>query len=499
MAAPEVDTALGRIRGGRTPEGIEVFKGIRYAEPPSGAYRWQPPRPVRPWAETLDALEFGPGCPQHPYVVSRNAPRAPMDEDCLRLNIWRPDGCTGQHRLPVMVWLHGGGFISGTSSPARYDGSAFARSGIILVSIDYRVGRLGFFAHPALEDDPLRGNYGLMDQIEALRWIGGNIGFFGGDAANITLFGESAGAMSIISLLTSRASKGLFHKAIIQSGGGRHNLVPGNDWASAVARTQALAQKLGVSTDKSAASLDALRAVPVERVVEGLHMGNLHERPGYCAPMIDGVLIEDEPQTLFQRGAFHRLPLLMGTTSADLGFAPPVRTLEDALAPFQHDRALYERAHALFSHLPPAHVAQQLAADTLMAEPARFVARMVRRYQTPAWLYRFAYVPQALSDGLSGAPHGGEIEFVFDTLSTLHAPMTERDQEVATLMHGYWTAFARHGQPNGDGRPHWGCFEPCENNTLHIDEKGASHTAMKSPDPWTARLDLVEACAGDAY
>lgn len=496
MTAPEVATSLGRIRGSYLEEGIEVFKGIRYAEPPVGDYRWQPPRPIHAWSGTIDAVHFGPGCPQQALFSRNKAQHASMNEDCLRLNIWRPAASMALQKYPVMVWIHGGGFVSGTSSPARYNGKAFARSGVILVSIDYRVGRLGFFAHPALEDDPLRGNYGLMDQIEALRWIGRHIDAFGGDANNITLFGESAGAMSIVSLLTSRAAKGLFHKAIIQSGGGRHNLVPGNDWASAVMRTHALARQLGVSANSPVSELEALRETPVEQVVEGLTMSNLHERPGYCAPMIDGVLIEDEPQTLFSKGNFHRIPIIIGTNSADLGFAPPVSTLEEVLSPFQHDHALYERARTEFAHQPPSFAAQQLACDMLMTEPARFVAQRAYQYRSPAWLYRFDYVPFALSDGLSGAPHGGEIEFVFDTLDTLRAAVTAQDQCVADLIHRYWVNFAHYGHPakNGDV-PDWSPYSAQENNVLWVNGKSESPAAMKAPDPWHQRLNLIEALA----
>ena len=490
MMAPEVTTALGRIRGRRTPDGIDVFKGIRYAEAPSGDYRWQPPRPVQPWSGVVDADNFGPGCPQH--GLGRRHPTAMMDEDCLRLNVWRSSRATQDSARPVMVWIHGGGFVSGSSSPARYDGSAFAQSGVILVSIDYRVGRLGFFAHPALADEPLRGNYGLMDQLEALRWVGRHIENFGGDPHNITLFGESAGAMSIVALLTSRIAKGLFHKAIIQSGGGRHNLVPGNDWGAAVARTEAFARQLQIPAGGSPqASLNALREVPVEHIVDGLHMGNWHERPGYCAPMIDGVLIEDEPQTLLRRGAFHPIPLIIGTTDADLGFPPRVRTLDEALSIFQQDSALFERAKRIFAHLPPMRVAQLLASDSLMVEPARFVAQTANEHGIPAWLYRFSYVPRSLSDGLSGAPHGGEIECVFNTLYTLKATTDAHDQRIATAVHRYWVAFAQHGRPEHESLPLWNPFKSNENNILIIDGKGEGIAEMKSPDPWQDRLDLV--------
>lgn len=496
MTMPEVTTALGRIRGRRTAEGVDAFKGIRYAEPPTGAYRWQPPRPVRPWAGIVDAAHFGPGCPQQPLPTQTQLPV--MDEDCLHLNLWRPAGITSQDRLPVMVWIHGGGFVSGSASSSRYDGSAFARLGVILVSINYRVGRLGFFAHPALEKEPLRGNYGLMDQLEALRWVKQSIAAFGGNPDNITLFGESAGGMSIVSLLTSRVTTGLFHKAIIQSGSGRHNMVPGNDWATAVERTHALARRFDLPVDKSAASLAALQAIPADKLVEGLNLNNFLERPCYCAPMVDGVLIEDEPQTLLRQGAFHRIPMLIGTTDADLGFPMPVSTQEDALAVFRHDETLYARARAEFAHQPPTHIARQLATDMLMTEPARFIAQMAYRYHSPAWLYRFAYVPLALSDSLTGAPHESEIEFVFDTLASLHCPISAQDQAVASLMHHYWVTFAQHGQPSDLTHPSWTPYDPDQANVLWVSQQGIADTHMKAPDPWRTRLDLVATLAGDS-
>lgn len=496
MTSPEVTIAQGHLRGCSVDKDIDVFKGIRYAEAPYGPLRWQPPQPIRPSCHTFEATEFGPCCPQQ-VLPFDTAPKV-MDEDCLRLNIWRPAGCSQSDALPVMVWIHGGGFVNGSACAARYDGSSFARSGVIFVSIHYRLGRLGFFAHPALEDDPLRGNYGLMDQIEALRWIKENIAAFGGDKHNITVFGESAGGMSIISLLTSRITHGLFNKAIIQSGGGRHNLVPGNDWATAVEQTYALAHMMNIPAGKSRASLEALRAVPAHQLVKGLDMGNLHERPGYCAPMIDGVIIEDEPQTLFQQGAYHRIPIIIGTTDADLGFAAIAKTLDDALALFQPNSESDQRARAIFAHQPPQRIAQQLATDQLMTEPARFVAQKAYHHHSDAWLYRFGYVPETLADGVTGSPHGGEIEFVFNTLGSLHCPVSARDREVAELIHRYWVAFAQEGRPQAQGLPEWAPYNPNDDNVLWISPLGARHSSILKPDPWHERLDLVAKLAGDS-
>ena len=488
MTVTDVVTPLGRIRG-RTVNGVDVFKGIRYAQAPAALYRWQPPRPVTPWKGLYEALQMSPGCPQQPFP-RRTGAAISDDEDCLCLNLWRPQGSQQGDDLPVMVWLHGGGFISGSASPPRYDGTAFARSGVIMVSLDYRIGRLGFFAHPALEDAPLRGNYGLMDQIEALRWVQTHIQAFGGNLDNVTVFGESAGGMSIVALLTSSYAKGLFHKAIIQSGGGRHIMVPGNDWPSAVERTLALAKHVGVPADGSAASLALLRALPAKQLVKGLDMSTLNERPGYCGPMIDGVILEDEPCAQFQRGAFHRIPLIIGTTDADLGIAPRVTTLDDALAHFKQHADLWASAHQQLRHLPPQRVAQRLASDRMMDEPARFVARTFAAHGVPVWRYRFGYVPEKMADGASGAPHGGEIEFVFDTLAHLHTPATARDQQVATQMHRYWVAFAHSGRPEAPGLPSWVSATADSDRLLVVPAAGASNTATV-PDEWQARLDLA--------
>lgn len=489
MNAVDVVTPLGEVRG-QSNGSVDAFKGIRYAEPPIGEHRWQPPRPACPWSGIVEANTLGPGCPQQTFP--RRGAGVIGSEDCLRLNLWRPAGTKAGAGLPVMVWLHGGGFVSGSSAPARYDGSGFACGGVVMISLDYRVGRLGFFAHPALADDPLRGNYGLMDQIEALRWVQANVTAFGGNPNDVTLFGESAGGMSVMALLTSRYAEGLFHKAIVQSGGGRRLLVSGNDWASATARTMTLARSLDIAADGSRASLEMLRAIPADQLVVGLDMSNLDMLPGFSAPMIDGVIIEDEPQALLKQGAFHRLPLIIGTTSADLGNVQPVNSFEEALAPFRYYPTQMAQACRLLASFSPQQAARRIATDLMMDEPARFVARTFAAHSVPVWRYRFDYVVEAMSDGLSGAPHGGEIEFVFDTLNTLRVPTTLRDRQVADMMHSYWLAFAKQGAPQFPKLPAWkGQGHDKQFDTLLVVSPNGVIQTRSMLDEAASRLDLA--------
>ncbi len=309
-AFPDQVKVEGGAVKGAVADGVLSFKGIPFAAPPVGDLRWRPPQPVVPWTGVKEATAYGHDCAQKPFPSDAAPLGTEPSEDCLVVNVWRPAEKTSA-ALPVMVWIYGGGFVNGGSSPAVYDGSQFAKQGVVLVSFNYRVGRFGFFAHPALSaehpGEPL-GNYALMDQIAALQWVQKHIAGFGGNPKDVTVFGESAGGMSVHALLTSPAAKGLFHKAIIESGGGRSGLLtmrklhddqPNQPSAEAVG--VAFAKSNGIEgTD--AAALKALRALPADKVVAGLNLMTMGGASGTYVggPILDGKIMVESVEDVVQ-------------------------------------------------------------------------------------------------------------------------------------------------------------------------------------------------------
>jgi para-nitrobenzyl esterase len=508
-----VRTEAGLVRGARDGD-VVWFKGVPFAQPPVGDLRWQAPKPVKAWSGVRPADQFGDDCISLPEVGMYSPSRARQSEDCLYLNIWKPAKVQG--RLPVMVWIYGGGFSHGGSSPAIYDGSALARQGVMLVSINYRVGQLGFFAHPALAKEQAgqpRGNYGFLDQIAAMTWIRKNIAAFGGDPRNVTVFGESAGGFSVHMLLTSPLAQGLIDKAIIESGGGRRTIMNGQRMSeegpdhhvSAEAKGLAWAQSKGINGDGPEA-LARLRALPVSQVLDNLAFGG----PYYAGPMIDGTIVPYNMMTAYDSGRYAHIPLIIGANSGDMNLNQ-VKT-KDALFARFGDQA--ERARAVYDPDGQADVQTVLGeegADEMMHETARFTARRFTEGHVPAYVYRFGYIPAVDRPGAQPKPpgnglppqdnlrfggvpgaayHGYEIWMVFDTVAARYgANLTPQDQTVAKMMSGYWTAFARTGDPNGEGRPVWAPYDLKTDPLLVVAPDGHAATV---PDPWKARLDMAE-------
>jgi para-nitrobenzyl esterase len=479
--------------------GVEAFKGIPFAAPPIGALRWEPPQPPVRWDGVRRADHYEHDCMQNGSVSRGIRP----SEDCLYLNVWRPVGAS---HLPVMVWIYGGGFVSGGTSPAVYDGSRLAGKGVVLVSFNYRLGRFGFFAFPALTAEhpgALLGNYGFMDQIAALRWVQANIGAFGGDPHRVMVFGESAGGISVNMLLTSPLAAGLFQEAGIESGAGRSRgrrrlsqSLPGLPSAEAVGVNFAHAHGIDGT---GAAALAALRALPAAVLATGT--GRAGVPPTYSGPMLDGRIVVTSPEAAYQAGQFARVPLLIGANSADLGPSQASK-LSEVFAPYGSDRA---RALAIYDPEQsddPQLVATRVAADRFMVEPARFVARMFAQHGEPVYEYRFSYVAPALAEVLKrrpytkgtvpGAPHASEIPYVFDTVAAvLGSSVSERDEAVAEAASTYWTNFAKFGNPNGHALPGWPVYAPERDELMNFTQQGPK--AMR--DPWHARLDLTAAHA----
>ncbi|WP_066684001.1 carboxylesterase/lipase family protein [Caulobacter sp. CCH9-E1] len=496
-ADPTVTTTFGPVIG-EAVAGVAAFKGVPFAAPPVGPLRWRAPQPPKAWTAPRDAKAYGADCMQNPFPGDAAPLGVKPAEDCLYANVWTPEAALKDKvKRPVMVWIYGGGFVNGGSSPAVYAGDRFARDGVVLVSFNYRVGRFGFFAHPALTaalaDGGMLGNYGLMDQIAALTWVRDNIAAFGGDPANVTVFGESAGGMSVHALLTAPQANGLFHKAIIQSGGGRPRLLPTLPLTapagqrSAEAAGLAFAAKAGVSgTD--AAALESLRALPAKTVVDGLNMATSNTPTWGGGPMLDGKLMTREPLQAYKAGAWAKMPVMVGATNADGFFFGGSR--DQVFAPFGARRA---EAEALYDPKGDGDIkvyGWAAAGDRMFIEPARAVARVMSGQGAPVYHFRFSYVAESMRGQWWGAPHATEIPFVFDTVDARYgAALTPADATAAKAAHAYWVGFAKSNVPSASGLPAWPRYEAASDQILDFSARGPKAGA----DPRKARLDLVEA------
>ncbi len=509
--APQVTVATGVVQG-VSAEGVEFFKGIPYAKPPVGDLRWRAPQPATAWKGVKDATKQGADCLQAPAPWDPTASSTPMSEDCLFVNVWRPAG--GGAKLPVMVWIYGGGFVNGGSSGPVHDGSNFAKEqGVVLVSFNYRIGRFGFFGFPALTAETPKGplgNYGFMDQIAALKWIKANIAAFGGDPGNITIFGESAGGYSVHTMLASPLAAGLFEKAIIESGGGRGFLMGKRQVTGDLPNAPSL-ETIGVNfakangiTGTDAAALKALRALPADKVVDGLNMMSMGQQGAtYGGPAVDGQIVVQAPNEAYASGQFNKVPVMIGATSADLGFSR-ASSVEEALAPFgagAKDKALAaydpEKKDVLKD------ISWSVGMDKTMIEPARLTAQLFAKQGLPAYEWRFSYVAPAAAEAfdnspmaqfmMKGAQHASEVTYVFDTVGTVQKGAVAADLATAKAMNTYWANFAKTGDPNkpslDSGAPQWPAYSGESDIILNFSQEGPK--AM--PDPWRARLDLTAA------
>lgn len=490
---PQVTIAQGTLEG-VTQYDVQSFKGIPFAAPPVGALRWRAPQAAAAWKGTRVADHFAPDCLQEAAAFDDAPLSVKPSEDCLYLNVWRPASATAGAKLPVMVWIYGGGMVSGGTSPAIYDGTAFAKDGVILVSMNYRVGRFGYFAFPELTredaDHGLLGNYGLMDQIAALTWIKANIAAFGGDPDNVTIFGESAGGMAVNTLLTSPLSDGLFNRAIIQSGGGRGGLMGSN--------TIATSETLGVNFAKAngikgsgAAALKALRALPADTVTGNLGLATSgQQRDTYGGPMIDGKLLVETSDLAYATGHNAKVPVMVGANTADLGFV--MGDSKDALFATTADAAAAKAAYDPDGQASVDQVRAQMGMDKTMLEPARLTARLLAAQGLKVYEYRFGYIAsQKKAQSPNGAPHASELPFVFETVAARYgASATAQDYDAAKVMHAYWVNFARTGDPNGGALPAWPAYEAATDQVLVLTPDAG---AAAGADTWKARFDAISA------
>jgi para-nitrobenzyl esterase len=521
-----VDT--GELQG-VLADGVLSFKGVPFAAPPVGELRWRPPQPAARWTGVRQAAEFGASCMQGrgfgppPSAGARGAapaapgtPPAPAptpagppaaqapSEDCLYLNVWRPAD-PGARNLPVMVWFYGGGFVGGSSSSPNTSGVGFAKHGVILVSLNYRVGRFGFFAFPALSSerpDETKGNYAYMDQIAALQWVRRNIAAFGGNPNNVTIFGFSAGGVSVHSMLASPQARGLFHKAIVQSGGSRDSVltarpmredgVDPNYPVSAETIGIQFARSMGIEgTDQAA--LARLRALSADQVLRGAPAQPGTNAPSYeTTPVLDGKLITETAESAYKARRQPRVPLLLGSNSADTaGNRIRAATKDEFFARFGKWSAEARAAYDPDGSTELATLVSRANDDFGQAEPARFAANAFAANGSPVYLYRFSYVASALREKLrAGAPHGGDISSVFGTLAAGPGSTTSpEDQAVSRMAQGYWVNFAKTGDPNGAGLPPWPRHDPKKDVIFDFRPDGS---AGAGPDARKARLDVTQ-------
>lgn len=467
-----VQTEQGAVRG-VTQGGILSWRGIPYAAAPVGDLRWRDPEPPDSWSDVRDATRYGPGCLQGPATALGSSLIRGIedtDEDCLTLNVHRPIGTASE--LPVMVWIHGGAFNHGAGSQQIYNSPALVRRGVVLVTLNYRLGRLGFFAHPALtaESGERIANFGLLDQMRALEWVRANIAAFGGDPANVTIFGESAGGASVNALLSSPRAAGLFDRAISESGLGREASKP---FGEAQADGRRLMAPFAGS-DPDAADLREVPAADVMSLDTDLLKGD--------APVVDDVVPMSVADT-FEAGAEADVPYLVGTTDLEL---PDVFFTNAGADPDEIRDGIVgaNRAEAVATYGGEEEFALHLMTDVIFSEPARHLAELHAR-RSPTYRYRFAIAAPELKEAIGGAPHASEIPYVFDTTIGQRFPLDNGPALAATIS-DYWVAFARTGTPDNDGSPAWPTADA--GRLLEFTNDGP----RAIDDPWRDRLDAVQ-------
>ncbi|REK11683.1 MAG: hypothetical protein DWQ36_01480 [Acidobacteria bacterium] len=441
----EIDAGpLGTLIGEEVGDVI-VLRGIPYAAPPIGELRWRPPQPLdlvpSQRGERMDASRFGAACPQP--STSRAAASLRTSEDCLTLNLWTsaPSGSR-----PVMVWIHGGGLRTGSGSSSIYDGSHLVREGVVLVTFNYRLGALGFLADPRLTEAAAGvANFGMLDMVEALRWVRRHIAAFGGDPERVTIFGESAGGMAVQMLMASPRSAGLFHRAASLSGYGTWPL-PRTDDAGreldldAFELGSAILRQAGAAADADAAALRRLDAEALAAAGPSLHL-----------PVVDGATLPDEPAAVFEHGRQHDVPLVVGGNSYDGAVMMMAgRSPEEYLASWSAEdreqlRALYRDDFAVSEQLG----GSRIFGDARYLLAARTVARGMARVSAPAYLYYFAYVPRSLRERVPGAPHAVEVGLLFGNPSPLSGAADDEARAVGATLRGLLVRLAATGDPNG--------------------------------------------------
>jgi len=501
-AAAQVKTATGLVKGTTSSDGsLRIFKGIPFAAPPVGELRWRAPRPAAPWEGTREATEFGSRCLQG--QIFGDIVFTDKSEDCLSLNIWTPArGPEAGGQVPVMVWIHGGGFQAGAGAEPRHDGEAFARKGIVLVTFNYRLGVFGFLAHPELTKESghdASGNYGLLDQIAALRWVQANIAAFGGDPGNVTIFGESAGSFAVSALMASPLARGLFHKAIGESGA----FFPRGAGPLAQ-RSLAATEERGVKVGEAlgAPTLSALRALSGEAVLQAA----LKTQPWF-SPNLDGYVMPEGVDDVFAAGRQSRVPLLAGWNADEARGGVVLGKVKPTAQSFAEEtrKRFGDQGDALLKVYPAGTDAEALESAAALASDLfvgyatwKWLETHAKTGQAPVYRYSFdrkiPVAPDAKINGVPatsrdiGARHAGEIEYVFGALDSLkNVPWEPSDRKLSDAMTTYWATFARRGDPNGSGLPAWPRYDQ-GGRVMHLDE-----TIRDADDPLRPRYEALDA------
>jgi para-nitrobenzyl esterase len=489
-------TADGVLEGVVSADGkVRTFKGIPFAAPPVGPFRWKAPQPVTPWTGVRQASEYGARCMQGGIYSDMIFHDSGPSEDCLYLNLWMPAN-PASAKLPVMVWIYGGGYQAGATSEPRQDGGNLSKRGVVVVSMNYRLGIFGFFSHPELAKESghdSSGNYGLLDQLAALQWVRKNIATFGGNPDNVTIFGESAGSFSVSALVASPLAKGLFQRAIGESGA---YLSTGTLPLKPHAETEQ-ADLAFAKANLGADSLGDLRAKPADELLQAA----LKAKGVFFSPNIDGYFLPESVLAIFAAGKQSTVPLLAGWNRDEMNYHAVLGDDPPTAANFRtHLDALYS-AHAdeiakLYSGSTEAEIkraAQDLAGDRFIAFGTwKWLEMTAKTGKVPVYRYEFdqtlPLAPDAPAGAEPSAPHASEIEFVFQMLSSRQLPWRPEDHKVSELMGTYWTNFARTGDPNGRGVPQW----PAYSAKHHYPVMHLAADPHAAPDAHRARYLLLD-------
>jgi para-nitrobenzyl esterase len=489
-ADSQVRTVSGTVEGTTSDDGkVQIFKGIPFAAPPVGDLRWKAPQPVAPWTGVRKATEFGARCMQGNIfgdMVFRD--RGPS-EDCLYLNVWTPSASAGAH-LPVMVWIYGGGFQAGATSEGRQDGEMLAKRGVVVVSMNYRLGIFGFFAHPELAKESghgSAGNYGLLDQVAALEWVQKNIAAFGGDPHNVTIFGESAGSFSVSGLMASPLARDLFQRAIGESGS-----FLGKDPVKSLADSEADGAKFGESI--GANSLEALRAKPAADLLDAVMKARGTFR---FWPNVDGYFFPRDPHEIYASGQQAHVPLLAGWNRDEGNFheffqktEPTAKNyVEIAHKDFGENADEFLKLYAGATDEEAMRSASDLAGDQFIGYGTWKWTEM-QRTTGQSTVYRYEFddpPPQPAGKPSEGAYHSAEIEFVFEALPSKKLPWRPLDEKLSQLISTYWTNFAKTGDPNGVGLAKWLPTEPPPFDVMHL-----NFDSYIRPDAHRARYEFLD-------
>ncbi|WP_417942301.1 carboxylesterase/lipase family protein [Flavobacterium sp. RS13.1] len=475
----QIEVKQGRLSG-IEEDGLLVFKGIPFAQPPVGILRWRAPQPVKKWDGVLQANKFAPG----PFQGGN--PPSGKSEDCLYLNVWTP-AKSAKEKVPVLVWIYGGGFGAGATSETTYNGKNLAKKGVVLVSIAYRVGPLGFLAHPELSaENPKKvsGNYGLLDMIAGLQWVKENIAAFGGDPNKVTIFGESAGGIAVSMLCASPLAKGLFNGAISQSGGSfgptRATTYPGENL-----KKLKVAENEGLDYMKNAgvASIEKLRSIEPDKLPAGR---------GW--PIIDGWVISDEQYKLYESGKYNDIPILIGYNSDEGASFTRTKDPKEFISSVETRYGKF--AESLLKAYPVGENSVPKTARDLLRDAAfgwhtwSWARLQAKTGKSKVFFYYFDQHPDHPKDSPYygfGSYHGQEVAYVFENLDKSNPQTSKSDLEISNLMATYWTNFAKYGDPNGKDVPNWPAFSNSDPKLLYF-----NNGAYTGPVPSLKSLEVLD-------